>query len=208
MRGTRLRSAPNISTGVRVEYAWDDASRPVGVAYFEDGAPVGDLTYEFDAASRVVATGGSLARTALPQAIADTEISPGNRLTDVDSQVLTYDTAGNLVGDGANTYSWNSRNQLASVTGPGVAASFTYDALGRRTAKTVNGVTTEYLHDGGSVIREAVSGGATTNVLLGLGVDETLVRYGSGSDRTTIADSLGSTIATIDDGGVHLIASH
>lgn len=197
------RSALNVSTGVRVEYAWDEASRPVGIAYFEDGAPIGDLTYEFDAASRVVATGGSLARTELPQEIADTGISPGNRLTEVDSQVLTYDAAGNLVGDGTLTYSWNSRNQLATVTGPGVAASFSYDALGRRTAKTVNGVTTEYLHDGGSVIREAVSGGATTNVLLGLGVDETLVRYGSGNDRTTLADSLGSTVATVDDSGAN-----
>lgn len=195
------RIALNVSTGVRVEYAWDEASRLVGIAYFEDGVPIGDLTYEFDAASRVVATGGSLARTTLPVTLSGNAVGAGNRLTASDGQTLVYDSAGNLVGDGTFTYSWNSRNQLSGVVGLGLTASFSYDALGRRTAKSVNGATTEYLHDGASVIRETVSGGQTTNVLLGLGVDETLVRYGSGSDRTALADALGSTIATLEDGG-------
>src|SRR3712207_8414646 len=48
---------------------------------------------------------------------------------------LTYDANGNLTGDGARTYAWNARSQLASINGGGTTASFQYDAFGRRTRK-------------------------------------------------------------------------
>lgn len=35
-------------------------------------------------------------------------------------------------------YTWNARNQLSSMSGS-VNASFSYDALGRRISKTING---------------------------------------------------------------------
>ena len=59
---------------------------------------------------------------------------------------LTYDANGNLISDGVNTYTWNARNQLVSISGR-VAASFQYDAFGRRVSKTIGG-TTQFLYDG------------------------------------------------------------
>ena len=67
-----------------------------------------------------------------------------------------------------------------------VNASFSYDGLGRRTAKTVNGVTTAYVYDGLNFVQEksaATPGAAVTaNLLTGLDLDETFLRMsGSGA---------------------------
>ena len=41
-----------------------------------------------------------------------------------------------------------------SFSGSGIAASFQYDAFGRRINKSVNGPTTEFLYDGLNVVQE------------------------------------------------------
>ena len=52
-------------------------------------------------------------------------------------------------------YTYNSRNQLTNVqTDDGLNADYTYDATGRRTSKTVNGVTTKHIWDGQNIVRE------------------------------------------------------
>jgi YD repeat-containing protein len=43
-------------------------------------------------------------------------------------------------------YTWNARNQLISTNAG--AASFSYDAFGRRVGATVNSVTSTYVYDG------------------------------------------------------------
>jgi hypothetical protein len=51
---------------------------------------------------------------------------------------FSYDANGNLTNDGTRTYTWDARNQLASLTAP-VNGSFAYDGVGRRRAKTIGG---------------------------------------------------------------------
>ena len=72
--------------------------------------------------------GGSFGRTGLPQAIASTAYNAANHQTTFGDKTLTYDNNGNLstVTDsgGTTTYTWNARNQLTGVSGPGVSASF------------------------------------------------------------------------------------
>jgi len=46
-----------------------------------------------------------------------------NELTNWNGATLTYDLNGNLKSDGANTYNWNARNQLDSISDT-TAASF------------------------------------------------------------------------------------
>ena len=67
---------------------------------------------------------------------------------------FTYDANGNLLSDGKYTYSWTKGSLLAKVTGDSLEATYTYDASGIRTSKTVNGVKTEYLTAGGSILAE------------------------------------------------------
>ena len=62
---------------------------------------------------------------------------------------LTYDDNGNLTSDGTNSYTWNARNQLVSMNGAGLSASFSYDAAGRRANKTINSSTTATLYYAG-----------------------------------------------------------
>ena len=63
-----------------------------------------------------------------------------NRLTQFKGVSQTYDANGSLVADGASTYTWNAQNQLTGVSGP-TNASFDHDGLGRRTLRTIGGVT-------------------------------------------------------------------
>ncbi len=74
---------------------------------------------------------------------------------------LTYDQKGNLTGDDQGQgYTWDAENRLATARIPltsekvGGIAAYTYDALGRRLAKTVQGMTTIFWHDGAQVIRK------------------------------------------------------
>ena len=66
-------------------------------------------------------------------------------LTAYNGQTITYDNIGNpLTYRDGYTFTWSGR-QLTSVSKNGeVIATYTYDADGNRTSKTVNGVTTNY----------------------------------------------------------------
>src|SRR5205085_6382898 len=57
------------------------------------------------------------------------------------------------------------------------AASFGYDFRGRRTTKTINGVTTSYLCDGGDVVLES-KGGVLTQTVQGPEQDQPIARGG------------------------------
>jgi hypothetical protein len=70
--------------------------------------------------------------------------NPMHRYEQVDGQVLGYDLKGNLLEDGENTYTYDVQNQQIGMSGPGGTAEYVNDALGRRVAKVVDGVTTYF----------------------------------------------------------------
>jgi YD repeat-containing protein len=119
---------------------------------------LGDLTYEYDKSGNRTKIGGSFARTGIPQAIASTAYNAANHQTTFGDKTLTYDNNGNLQtitdSSGTTTYTWNARNQLTGISGPGVSASFVYDGLGRRETKTINSSLTEFLYDGLNPVQE------------------------------------------------------
>jgi RHS repeat-associated protein len=195
---TTSRTLPN---GVVTEYSYDDASHLTSIAYKKNGIVLGNLTYEFDAAGERVRTGGSYARTGLPSAVSSTAYDDANRQTSFGSQTLTYDLNGSLTGDGVNTYTWNARNQLVSINGPELSASFEYDGAGRRAIKTINGVTTAFLYDGQTVVQEQSGGSATANLLVG-GLDEFFTRSDGDGTFSPLVDALGSAIALSDASGM------
>jgi RHS repeat-associated protein len=88
----------------------------------------------------------------------------------------------------------NARNELGSTRdGSGTLG---YDAVGRRTARTVSSVATSYLHDGRNPV--TVNGDF---LLSGLGVDERYARISSSSTAEFLADALRSTVALTDGSG-------
>jgi RHS repeat-associated protein len=90
---------------------------------------------------------------------------------------------------------WDARDRLVSLSGPNFTASFTYDAMGRRTSKTVNGQTKTYLYDGSDLISET---GA--DYTFGPGIDEPLERK-TNQNEYYLSDALGSVIGLTDING-------
>ncbi|MGH7814576.1 MAG: RHS repeat-associated core domain-containing protein [Candidatus Binataceae bacterium] len=112
-----------------------------------------------------------------------------------------------MAGDGMNTYQWDARNRLVSISRGGTAiAAFAYDAFGRRTSKTINGVTTQFVYDGANPVQEValpVLGGmpvptVADDLLTGLHADEFFTRTDTNNNASTfLADALGTTMGLV-----------
>jgi len=147
--------------------------------------------------------GGTWARTGLPQPLSSATYDAANQQLTFGGQTLTYDANGNMTSDGVNTYTWNAGNQLVAISGASLTASFSYDALGRRQSKLVNGASSQFVYDGLNPVQEIGASG-TVNLLTGLGVDEYLTRTEAVGTRVLLTDALGSTVALVaDSGAVH-----
>jgi len=193
------RTNVTLPSGVVTEYTYDAASRVTGLAYRRGATTLGTLSYMYDAAGQRLRAAGTWARTGLPPALGSASYDAANRHLSFGGQLPTYDLNGNLTSDGTSGYAWDGRNRLTGITGPSTA-TFQYDATGRRTGKTINGVTTSFLHDGINPVTESGPGG--TGVLLtGLGVDDFLLRSGPGGTSVLLTDALGSLVATTDSAG-------
>ncbi|WP_338525221.1 RHS repeat-associated core domain-containing protein [Pseudomonas batumici] len=146
--------------------------------------------------------GTSLA-SKLPSAVSTTSYNAANQLTAWGGATLLYDANGNLTSDGSNTYTWDSRQRLSTLTGT-TSGSFSYDAVNRRSQKTIAGQTTSYVFDGINLVQELTGAGTPTvqaNLLTG-GIDEVFSRTeAGGSTYSYLADALGSTQALTDSTG-------
>jgi RHS repeat-associated protein len=200
-----------LANGVTADYGYDDASQLVSIVYRKaDATLIGDLTYGYDSVGRRVRTSGSMAEIDLPNTVASATHDANNRLTNWNGTTYAYDDNGNLLNDGSLTYTWNSRNQLTSVSGA-ASGTFAYDAFGRRIGKMVGGVATGYVYDGQNFVQEkngtASTATPTANLVTGLGFDETFARMtGSGASavvRHPLADGNNNTVRLRDDAGAY-----
>ncbi|MBD0369820.1 MAG: Ig-like domain-containing protein [Pyrinomonadaceae bacterium] len=194
------RTSLTLPNGVTTEYGYDAASQLTSLTYKKGVTVLGDLTYGYDQAGRRTSMGGSFARSLMPQILSAASYNAANHQVAFDGQTLTYDLNGNLTNDGTNTYNWDARNRLVSITGPNVSASFQYDALGRRTSKTVNGQMSSYQYDGINIVQEQTGSAPAVSRLNG-GVDEAFSLSDTAGSRTPLRDGLGSTLAITDAAG-------
>jgi RHS repeat-associated protein len=89
-------------------------------------------------------------------------IGAGNRVTQFKGYAVAYDLNGDIISKkGADTtlFTWDASGGLKQTEfwtpgGAHTVVTFGYDALGRRVAKTVNGVTTHFVHDGAQVVED------------------------------------------------------
>ncbi|MGH9675778.1 MAG: hypothetical protein ACRD36_01640 [Candidatus Acidiferrum sp.] len=115
--------------------------------------------------------GGTFARTSLPQPVVTTAYDVANQLTIWNGAALSYDLSGNMLSDSVNTFTWNARNQVATLN----SVSPQYDGYGRRT-KNLAG--TSFVYDGANDIQELSGSTVTANNITG-GVDEFFRIYGT-----------------------------
>jgi RHS repeat-associated protein len=198
------RTSLMLPNGITMNYSYDSGSQLTGIGYTNGGTTLGTLTYGYDLAGRRTSMGGTAAQTELPLAVSNTAYNANNQLTQWGTASLYYDQNGNMTSDGVNSLAWNARNQMSSMNSS--AVSFQYDPYGRRSGKTVVGVTVNYLYDGANVAQEISGGSPIANMLSG-GIDEVFTRTDSAGTGSFLTDALGSTLA-ITNGSGSTIASY
>ncbi len=134
------------------------------------------------------------------------------------SSTLTHDANGNLTRkqnttDSADTttYTWDSNNRLTQITQPGLTASFSYDAFGRRIQSSItkggNTSTVQHLYEGLQSLGEIRDSKLSHRLLTGLSLDETIARMAintsgnkdAATSRVYMTDALNSVIAQLND---------
>jgi RHS repeat-associated protein len=201
-----------LPNGIRQAWTLDEASRVTEIRYTHpDGSLIEAIGYGYDAAGRRVSQSravGPLPETPFTATYDEADRMTSITLTDTGkTYALTYGDNGNLVekrnvadaGD-LTLYSWDSRNRLTGITAPGVVATFEYDVLNRRVARTVNGAAVRYLYDGIQALGE-IRGKQQYMLLTGLSIDEAIARYPESGVRTYLTDHVGSVFAQSADDG-------
>lgn len=128
---------------------------------------------------------------------------------------LGYDH-GDVNSDGTRSYTYDAEGagRIMTATFPGGSASYRYDPFGRRYSKTVNGVTTVFLHDeadnevaefdgaSGTLLRYRLYSGNSTGAPV-----VTLREDGYTGEAIPALDRLGSVMSTSDGYGQYLGAT-
>ncbi len=137
--------------------------------------------------------------------VADGEVYASNNLnqyTSVGPATYLYDGNGNLTSDGNKTYAYDEQNRLSSYSSLLASASYQYDALNRRVAKTVGGTTTYFVYDGDEIIADYDGTGAlAAEYIHGDNIDEVLTIEQGGNTYYYHQDGLGSVTELMDATG-------
>jgi RHS repeat-associated protein len=207
------------------QYAWDPLSRRTGLTYangthtsfdYEPDNDLSDLQHQFNGAGltfQYAYNGASqCTSTQVSNDLFQRQPTAGqaaaylpnvlNQYTSVAGAAFSYDGHGNLVGDGINAYTYDAQNRLTSATTPDHDVTYGYDPMGRRSSKTVDGVTTRHLYDGNQVIGEYdAAGNLVRRFVYGPGIDQPVVMRSGGNTYYYHFDGQGSVIALSDGAG-------
>jgi RHS repeat-associated protein len=198
------RTAVVYPNGVVSSYAYDAGSRVSRISHARGSALLGDVTYAYDAGGGPVQIGGAWGTVRTPAAVTAATYDPANRQVSFDGVTQAYDANGNMISDGVHAFTWDARNRLVSIQGPDVTASFAYDALGRRTRRVVSGVSTDFMYDRDTIVREISPQAGTANILTTLNVDDPLVRIDASGAMALLGDGRGSIAAVTNGSGAVL----
>ena len=199
------RTSLTYPNGTNTSYTYDNASRLLSITHNGPSGVIEALTYTYDTAgNRTSLTRTNGTASVLPTTVASAAYDAANEQTSFAGATLTYDQNGNLTDDGANTYVWDARNRLVSISG-GVTASFSYDPLGRRISKTIGGVTTQFLYDGNDIVQEIQSGAVVARYLRSLNIDEPFGILRQDGTYFYLFDGLSSTVALTNQAGASTV---
>ena len=197
------RASLSLPGGVTTNYSYDISGRLNALSFSRNANSLGTLTYSYDADNRIISVGGSLASVLLPAPMTSTNFDASNALVSNNNQMLSYDSAGNLIRVGQRAYVWDARNRLASIADSNVVtATFSYLPDGRRLSKSMNGNTTKFLYNGPTILQEQnASSAVVANNFTGTGIDELFTRSTNSGTQTYLQDIVGSVIASVNPNG-------
>ncbi|MFO0147156.1 MAG: RHS repeat-associated core domain-containing protein [Betaproteobacteria bacterium] len=216
-----------LPNGISVEHSYDASSRLTSLTYRRtDGSVLERIEYDYDAAGQRIARRSTAGSLSIDETPLTAEYNAADRLTALTlnpgtaqqkQYTLSYDGEGNLTGkahttDPADrtTFTWDSRNRLTSLTASGLTASFSYDAIGRRTERRITRAgqpvqITQYVYDGLQAVGEIKLAQGTvlasqTSLITGLELDEVLARVtrsggSAAQQRSYLTDALNTVFA-------------
>ena len=181
-------------------YSYDNIYQLTSAQYPAGGA-FSDTNFNFDPlGNRITKVSG--------EATTNYQSNNLNQYATVDSETLIYDPNGNLTNQSGWTYSYDYENRLIGASNGTVNASYTYDPMGRRVSKTVDGIITNFVYDGSQIIAEYNSSGTLTKKYVnGAGIDEVLMFESSGQKYYLHYDGLGS-VTEVSDNAANIIEKY
>ncbi|MCL2106995.1 MAG: DNRLRE domain-containing protein, partial [Oscillospiraceae bacterium] len=117
--------------GAATSYAYDGLNRLIS-----ETTPTSTTEYAYD-------TGGNITSVLKDGLLQTYEYYGGgganwkDQLKKFDNKLIEYDDIGNPVSYGSTVFSWQRGRQLAGISGDGLNVSYSYDAAGLRTSKSV-----------------------------------------------------------------------
>ncbi len=137
--------------------------------------------------------------------ISNSTYDDANRLSTVGSIAYSFDANGNLLNDGANTYVYNSANQLSSVnSGQSSVVSYRYNGMGDRLQQTTGGQTTTFTMDLNMGLAQVLDDGTNT-YLYGNG---RITQTSGTNTQYFLGDALGSVRQMTDATGTITLAQN
>jgi RHS repeat-associated protein len=212
-------AAPSGAATYTSTFAYDQLNRPLAVnwnpaaAQSTPAASSTSFAFGYDATNRRIsqsATDNSWLYYPSTASNVSYSVNNLNQYTAVGAVTPSYDGNGNLTGDGTFTYGYDAENRLISASGTSLAASYAYDAQGRRKSKTVNGTTTVFVTDTNNreVLEYDGSSGAINNwYSYAPGSNSVLNQMvvASAKRETLIPDVQGSIIGNLDSSSGALV---
>ncbi len=194
--------------GVTTAYSYDDVNRLKRLTHSNGlNQSIEDYRYTYSLDDQISSITSLLPGQVLPAANSASDADAANRIHQFGPVTYSFDLEGQATtrtdSHGTTTFHWDSRGQLRQVVLPGgQTVNYGYDALGRLSTRTLNGVTTNFLHDGGDVVLDSRTDGSTINYLQGGGIDLKLRQTSTATGPLYfLQDRLGSTTALTDTGG-------
>lgn len=187
--------AQNLSAALTKYYY--DANYQLGRADYPAAAPFGGEVHSwtYDAIGNRLTSTVNGATTNYTYQKVGTNPNNWQRMTSDGVKPYTYDPNGNTTAQGSDTFSWDYEDRMTSISGSATVA-YTYDYQGRRTSKTVAGLTTTYVYDGANLVSE--TSGTRRDFVFGPAIDEPLaLADATGAVSYYLVDALGSIAGAV-----------
>jgi RHS repeat-associated protein len=151
--------------------------------------------FTYDAWGNLLSQTGDSGHTGCSEPVMSPVTADGNNHI----SAFGYDAAGNALGDGTFTYSWDAESQLKTTAG----LTYAYDGGGRRVSKT-NGVASRlyWYGSGGEILAETDSAGNVTNEYIFFGGKRIADVPASSTPLYYVSDLLGSARVVTTNTGV------
>jgi RHS repeat-associated protein len=186
-----------------------DVLRLVDADYYDGGAPVSNQTPDtsYDYAYDLISNRTRADVTV--DGLTTSQLWTYDAASRITNSGFSYDARGNLITDGAATYTYDSANRLTQWSAGGDTATFAYNGFGDRVAQTFNSQTTQYQLDLTAGLTQMVgefAPGDETWYLLGL--DLIAQDSSAAGSSYPLTDGLGSIRAVMGSGNSVLHATN